>query len=47
MKNKTIHVRNDDWTTKALIITNRTTRRLTTGKVIPTWSNMVRKARKV
>jgi ribosomal protein L39E len=40
-------VNNNDWTTKSVTIKNKTTRALSTNKVIPTWSAMVRMAGKI
>jgi len=42
-----IIVKNPDWTTKHVSVTDKTKRTLKNGNVVPTWSAMVRKAKKV
>ena len=41
-----IKVINHDWHTKPVTIKDKTKKVLTTGKVIPTWEAMLRKANK-
>jgi hypothetical protein len=42
-----IQVTNNDWQTRVIPINNKTTRTLKNGKVVATWSSMLRQAAKI